>query len=69
MLVPLVLSFLCPCASLANSFEHPLIQFFRLILSLFVCIQEFSGIGIKYSIYFEKRIDRCIGSMVGLLLD
>ena len=27
MLVPLVLSFLRPCASLENSFEHPLIQY------------------------------------------
>ena len=28
MFVPLVLSFLLPCAILANSFEQPLIQFF-----------------------------------------
>ena len=27
MLVPLVLYFLCPCASLTNYFENPLIRF------------------------------------------
>ena len=42
MLVPLVLSFLRPCSSLANSFEQPLIQFFPSDLFINCLYQEFT---------------------------
>ena len=63
MLVPLVLSFLCPCLSLANYFWKPLIQFLSsdpLINSLYS--RNVSGRVIKDCIGFEKRIDGWIGS-------
>ena len=57
MLIPLVYSLLCPCASLANYFEQPLIQFFGPLLSLIVFIQYFSSSGIK----------ECIDLRIGLM--